>query len=160
MAVKQKAKKHGPRYMRVAVFPASEILPLVFTKEVRKHLREGGHSYTSEAWKRAASHRFWVSHTDSIMVKMGSHRYQLYAEKGCACVRCDLVGTYFALERSFGQKYGKWHFNLYGRNKHGHEKMMTKDHIIPRSKGGKNKLSNYQPMCETCNRKKADKIDA
>ena len=34
---------------------------------------------------------------------------------------------------------------------------MTKDHIIPKSKGGKNELSNYQTMCTYCNNEKADK---
>jgi 5-methylcytosine-specific restriction endonuclease McrA len=51
----------------------------------------------------------------------------------------------------------KFHLNLYGIDSNGREVMLTKDHIIPRSKGGKNKLSNYQPMCIHCNKKKADK---
>jgi 5-methylcytosine-specific restriction endonuclease McrA len=37
--------------------------------------------------------------------------------------------------------------------------MITKDHIIPRSKGGKDILDNYQPMCIICNSKKADKLE-
>jgi 5-methylcytosine-specific restriction endonuclease McrA len=151
-------KKKGPKYIRLAVFPVSEVLPLVFTREVRKRLRMAGHNYKSEEWKRAASHRFWVNHTESHMVPMGSHRYQLYAEKGTKCVNCPTTGTYFALERGATDYKGKFHFNLYGRDKNGREVMITKDHIIPRSKGGKNKLENYQPMCAVCNRRKADKM--
>ena len=36
--------------------------------------------------------------------------------------------------------------------------MMTIDHIIPKSKGGNNDINNLQPMCNTCNTKKADTI--
>jgi len=36
---------------------------------------------------------------------------------------------------------------------------MTKDHIIPSSKGGVNKLRNLQTMCVTCNVKKGNTIE-
>ena len=35
--------------------------------------------------------------------------------------------------------------------------LFTKDHILPRSKGGKNWLQNYQTMCYNCNQEKADR---
>jgi 5-methylcytosine-specific restriction endonuclease McrA len=51
-----------------------------------------------------------------------------------------------------------YHFNLYAIDDNGDEILMTKDHIIPKSKGGRNHLSNYQPMCCVCNQKKDNKI--
>lgn len=43
-------------------------------------------------------------------------------------------------------------------NSSGQEVRMTLDHIIPKSKGGKDNHSNLQILCEQCNSKKADKI--
>lgn len=36
---------------------------------------------------------------------------------------------------------------------------MTKDHIIPKSKGGADDISNYQTMCERCNEAKGNRLE-
>lgn len=35
---------------------------------------------------------------------------------------------------------------------------LTQDHIVPKSKGGKNGLHNKQLLCRKCNKEKADKM--
>lgn len=100
-------------------------------------------------------------------VKMGSQRYELFKNKGVTCVKCGLKGEFFALEKQNehffdGKKLpdtDRYHFNLYGYNDKGEEVMLTKDHIVPKSKDGKNALDNYQTMCYYCNHKKADSYD-
>lgn len=91
---------------------------------------------------------------DGDSIKMNSHRYQVFKLKGVKCVACGIEGSFFAKERTpFTPRY---HFNLYAvvDDK---EIMMTKDHIIPKSSGGKDQISNYQPMCSPCNQQKGNK---
>ena len=92
---------------------------------------------------------------DGDLVKMESQRYRLFKRDGCTCVNCGTEGTYFAKERHMPNE--NFHFNLYGLDENDHEVMITKDHITPKSKGGKNTLSNYQVMCYPCNHEKSDK---
>lgn len=50
------------------------------------------------------------------------------------------------------------HLNFYHVGKHGGLMLMTQDHIIPRSRGGSNKIDNLQTMCLRCNQWKANKF--
>jgi 5-methylcytosine-specific restriction endonuclease McrA len=96
---------------------------------------------------------------DGDLIYMNSHRYWTFYLKGIKCVNCGIEGKYFAKEKDAESKYEKYHFNLYAINKHGHEILMTKDHIIPKSKGGKDHIDNYQTMCVKCNGKKGNKLE-
>ena len=102
-----------------------------------------------------------ISKEKYATVRMGSQRYKLFKEKGVKCVRCGIKGIYFARERQLRtrSKCVRPHFNLYAI-KNGKEILMTKDHIIPKSKGGENHQDNYQPMCAPCNQKKGDSVES
>lgn len=50
------------------------------------------------------------------------------------------------------------HFNLYHVGKHNGLILMTKDHILPKSKGGRDHIDNLQTMCVNCNVSKSDTI--
>lgn len=82
-------------------------------------------------------------------IKLHSLRYLVFFEKGMTCVSCGIQGKFFAKERNPTDK--RYHLNLYAVNDKGEEVLMTKDHIIPVSLGGKNTLDNLQCMCELCN---------
>lgn len=106
---------------------------------------------------------------DGDLIKMDSHRYALFA-RAHTCVRCGLKGSFYAKERSarfvkstgeFRSTTNLWHFNLYALLDGAEPKavLMTKDHILPKSRGGRDEQSNYQPMCSPCNTDKGHRID-
>lgn len=80
-----------------------------------------------------------------------SYRYKLFYNKGCTCVECGRKGAYFKLVTT-GKK--RAHFDLYAED----GVLMTKDHIIPKALGGANDMSNFQTMCEICNKRKGCKM--
>lgn len=86
-----------------------------------------------------------------------NYRYDNFFLHGTDCVSCGLKGQYFWLEKNNDNRTKTWHFNLYGVDENGREVQMTKDHIIPKSCGGKNHVDNYQPMCCRCNLAKSNK---
>jgi len=80
---------------------------------------------------------------------------------GTVCVTCGLCGEFFALERHLTTSHYerlRYHFNLYGIDESGEEILFTKDHIVPKSKGGADNLKNLQTMCIICNAEKGDSI--
>lgn len=50
------------------------------------------------------------------------------------------------------------HLNFYHLGKRGGLTLMTQDHIMPRSRGGSNKMDNLQTMCCNCNNRKGNTI--
>jgi Restriction endonuclease len=92
------------------------------------------------------------------MIKLGkSLRLRTFYHKGTTCVKCGLEAKFFVKEKAVPDE--KYHINLYGINEEGKEVLFTHDHIMPRSKGGKDHLSNTQTMCVHCNMAKGDKIE-
>lgn len=94
---------------------------------------------------------------DGDIIKGNSQRYQLFFTKGTKCVCCGIEGKYFAKEKRIKDK--SYHLNLYGLDDNGQEVLITKDHIIPKSRGGKDELENYQTMCVRCNKRKGNKTE-
>lgn len=81
---------------------------------------------------------------------------QIIFEQGLCCVGCGLEVNRFVV-----QQHDKEHQE---GNKKAHlapyhdTRLFTKDHIIPKSKGGLNNKKNYQLMCSKCNLKKDNKL--
>ena len=105
-------------------------------------------------------------------VHVYAKRYVLFEQVGRVCVTCGVEGTVMCLDTNLPRRYPrnstnpaqpqrpkskKATFNLYGIAESGRVALLTKDHIIPKSKGGPDEMSNFQVMCNRCNAKKADK---
>lgn len=93
-------------------------------------------------------------HVEGHDVYTTSLRYKTFIEKGYTCVCCGRVGAYYALEKSKGNNQKRAHFNLYSND----DVLMTKDHILPRSKGGADCIENMQTMCTDCNSAKGNAV--
>jgi hypothetical protein len=90
---------------------------------------------------------------NGVEVKISSQRYVVF-KKSTKCCNCELEGQFFAIEKNKRNNTNKYHLNLYAIDEDGNEVLMTKDHIKPVAKGGKNHIINYQTMCRICNEKK------
>jgi len=89
------------------------------------------------------------------LVKMTSLRYQTFV-KSIYCACCGIEGTVMLLEMpTNGGRTVIPHFNLYAERE-GRLVQMTKDHIQPKSKDGKDHINNMQTMCHICNELKGD----
>lgn len=81
------------------------------------------------------------------------HRLSVFLFKGLSCVVCGLTGNKIIhwYDRSVVDvSRGGLHIDLFAD-----DTMMTVDHIVPKSLGGKDNLINKQPMCAPCNSEKA-----
>ena len=87
---------------------------------------------------------------DGFRVHPISLRYMTFYQKGTACAYCGKVGTHFKLCGDPDSQ--RRHFNLFADD----GSLITKDHIISKSKGGKDCVSNMQPMCKACNTEKGN----
>lgn len=91
---------------------------------------------------------------DGDEVKANSQRLQLFFSKGVDCIHCGTKGKFFLKCKHKGDE--RYHMELIGQDKNGQLVLMTKDHIVPKSKGGRDVLENYQTMCTVCNCKKGN----
>lgn len=81
-------------------------------------------------------------------------RYNCFMKSGFDCKSCGKVGSIFAIEKIKSKSFQGYTINLYSED----GAFFTKDHIIPKSKGGKDTLDNYQTMCWPCNAKKGSTL--
>jgi 5-methylcytosine-specific restriction endonuclease McrA len=101
--------------------------------------------------------RMFVTDLEGIPLTVNTSSNRLLTfKKNVVCVGCGVRGSHFWVECNPGAF--NYHLNLYGITKTGDEILMTRDHIIPKSKGGSDHLNNMQTMCTKCNNKKGNTV--
>jgi 5-methylcytosine-specific restriction endonuclease McrA len=86
---------------------------------------------------------------EGVKVKLSSLRLITFATYGTECADCGIQASHFAFERHPVDE--NYHLNLWAVCEDGTEVLMTHDHILARSLGGADHISNTQPMCMVCN---------
>ena len=92
---------------------------------------------------------------ESVPVYVDDLRYELF-KQAQTCVVCGKVGNHFMVHCDPIQEIPRFKYvlNLFSAD----GSLMTADHIIPKSMGGRNFLCNLQVMCSKCNSKKGSKM--
>lgn len=110
-------------------------------------LEEYSTNYIFELIQEKNKHKeMFVTNHGTFYVKTSGHRLSQFKKQNfCAC--CGLIGNLFKLERQGNENP---HLNLYNRT-NSTDILFTKDHIVPKSLGGKDHMDNYQTMCVVCN---------
>lgn len=103
---------------------------------------------------------------ENRLYKVGDTEYRVNMQSGrlnCfrrmrKCVSCGMECKLAFLDKC--ENDVNPHVNIYGifNGESHYTVLMTKDHIIPKSKGGPDHDSNYQTMCSLCNRDKGSKL--
>lgn len=103
-------------------------------------------------WHAENDHSFEL---EGEMVPISQNLF-LFTTTTTTCPTCGLEGSFWALQRSGNRPF---HLNLWGLDADLKPRLLTKDHVLPRSKGGLDEMSNYRTMCMRCNNKRGNKED-
>jgi 5-methylcytosine-specific restriction endonuclease McrA len=92
---------------------------------------------------------------DFVSIAANSRLYPLITDAGCSCVRCGVQGN-VAIKHRRHPTDGN-HHDVFALNERVF-RLMTVDHILPKSWGGRNSAKNYDPMCERCNNRRGNTV--
>lgn len=97
----------------------------------------------------------------NYFIKASSSRLECF-RRNRSCVKCKRIGNIFLVQctlKDFRYNISP-HLNLYHYDHVVDELvLMTQDHIVPKSRGGKDRIENLQTMCYNCNNLKGNCYD-
>ena len=108
--------------------------------------------YIPPSKKKYAKKTFRLQDGRTFNVRIATTRLVLFRHNH-ECVCCGIKGKIFKLQYNGDNNP---HLNMFAINKRSKHILMTKDHILPASKGGSDSISNMQTMCARCNCLKSD----
>lgn len=105
--------------------------------------------------------RVWLTVADGTQypIALSSVRMQCL-RRDPTCVACGRTGLLWVLQDERTHLPGRFkpNLNLYAVDDDDQLILMTRDHVIPRCRGGSWELDNAQTMCSPCNNDKADSL--
>ena len=87
------------------------------------------------------------------VVKRDYDRFRILTSVDLTCFRCGAKATHFQVEKHRNDKVMPFQLNLYAGNK-----MLTWDHILPKSYEGSNNVINGRCACSTCNEHRGNEM--
>jgi hypothetical protein len=123
--------KDRKKLIHLGMFATDDVFPFITLDDSKKEFVANGMTY---------------------QVRMNSDRYHVF-KNNPNCVACGIEGKHMVLDMNPGDSSP--HFNFYAEE-FSRLVLMTKDHILAKSKGGQDVLENYATMCSVCNNLKAN----
>lgn len=74
------------------------------------------------------------------------------------CYKCGCTADRWIADKHSNDRQGPPVLNLYATAKKGELVLMTRDHIIPKSVGGVDRIENLRPACAVCNEGRGNKL--
>jgi len=94
----------------------------------------------------------------NIEIKLKSPKNLLFLNNHHSCKICKIPITYAVLEKVHPD-IKTYHFNYYTIDSRSKKEILFNiDHIVPKSKGGSDLITNLQLTCELCNTEKGNKF--
>ena len=129
----------------------AELEPEDFLAQIKKFLSSLNIDIRSRQLRKVKQKVTIETDSGDFEMKGTSLRYLCFLES-ISCVTCGLTGNVIFIEKFPGSETP--HANFYHRNENGELLLMTKDHIRPKGKGGRDCIDNLQTMCSACNEEK------
>lgn len=107
---------------------------------------------------KSTSNNRKVTVLGSYVLPRKSRRLSLLEDGQLFCCKCGLEGKHWYIEKDLRDPTEHFSLQFYGFDKDGIERMLTWDHIVPKSLGGNDSMNNGQIMCHPCNRDKSNSI--
>jgi len=131
--------------------PLEEILPhlkTIFDPNYKEMYDKGGKEFTN----------FIHSEIRGYVVRTNTQLLQLLKLKKAGCVCCGLDCAGFDIRKNNNVKDPRKRIRLFPfvLDEYGYKIDLTRDHIVPASKGGISRIFNLQPLCVECNGYKGD----